>query len=51
MSDEFDLKEEEQAASSSTLLTQKQAGERGWYVIHTYSGYEDQVSENLKHRI
>src|SRR3989338_2998029 len=51
MSDEFDLKEEEQAASSSTLLTQKQAVERGWYVIHTYSGYEDQVSENLKHRI
>lgn len=51
MSDEFDLKEEEKAAASSTLLTQKQAGERGWYVIHTYSGYEDQVAENLKHRI
>src|SRR4030043_1903814 len=24
---------------------------RNWYVIHTYSGYEDQVSENLKQRI
>jgi len=22
-----------------------------WYVIHTYSGYEDQVAQNLLHRI
>lgn len=29
----------------------KQAGERGWYVIHTYTGYEDQVAENLRQRI
>lgn len=28
----------------------KQAGERGWYVIHTYSGYEDQVAESIKQR-
>ncbi len=26
-------------------------GERQWYVIHTYSGYEDHVAENLKQRI
>jgi len=26
-------------------------GERNWYVIHTYSGYEDQVAETLKERI
>src|SRR5574343_687298 len=25
--------------------------ERGWYVIHTYSGYEDAVAKNLKQRI
>ncbi|MEK7460691.1 MAG: transcription termination/antitermination protein NusG [Patescibacteria group bacterium] len=31
--------------------TNKQAGERGWYVIHTYTGYEDQVAENLRQRI
>ncbi len=31
--------------------TFKQAGERGWYVIHTYTGYEDQVAENLRQRI
>lgn len=29
----------------------KQSGERNWYVIHTYSGYEDQVAENIKQRI
>ena len=31
--------------------TQRQKGERGWYAIHTYSGYEEQVAENLKQRI
>jgi len=25
--------------------------ERNWYVIHTYSGYEDRVKTNLEHRI
>lgn len=25
--------------------------DRNWYVIHTYSGYEDQVKESLKQRI
>lgn len=24
---------------------------RQWYVIHTYSGYEDQVAENLRQRV
>jgi len=24
---------------------------RSWYVLHTYSGYEDNVCRNLKHRI
>lgn len=33
------------------LLGQKQAGERGWYVIHTYTGYEDQVADTLRQRI
>lgn len=26
-------------------------GEKNWYVLHTYSGYEDSVSLNLKQRI
>ncbi len=29
----------------------KQSGERNWYVIHTYAGYEDQVAQSLKQRI
>ena len=30
---------------------QKLPPERQWYVIHTYSGYEDAVAKNLKQRI
>lgn len=30
---------------------QQTIGERNWYVIHTYSGYEDAVCRNLKQRI
>ena len=26
-------------------------GEKHWYVLHTYSGYEDSVVYNLKQRI
>ena len=36
--------------SSSEKLT-KQSGQKGWYAIHTNTGYEDQVAENLKQRI
>jgi transcriptional antiterminator NusG len=31
--------------------TGKQSGERNWYVIHTYAGYEDQVADSLRQRI
>lgn len=41
----------DQIVDDEELKTQKQTGERGWYVIHTYSGYEEQVAENLKQRI
>lgn len=37
--------------STKKLLTLKQSGERNWYVIHTYSGYEEQVADSLKQRI
>jgi transcription termination/antitermination protein NusG len=30
---------------------QKVSGERRWYVIHTYSGYEDRVVEDLKQKV
>lgn len=29
----------------------KQSGERNWYVIHTYAGYEEQVADNLRQRV
>lgn len=32
-------------------ISRKQLGERGWFVIHTYAGYEDQVADSLKQRI
>ncbi|KKQ94681.1 MAG: NusG antitermination factor, transcriptional antiterminator NusG [candidate division CPR2 bacterium GW2011_GWC1_39_9] len=32
-------------------MAKQQPQQRGWYVIHTYSGYEDRVAENLKQRI
>lgn len=30
---------------------QATTGERHWYAIHTYSGYEDNVARNLKQRV
>jgi transcriptional antiterminator NusG len=47
--EEKEIQEEER--EHEMLKTQKQTGERGWYVIHTYSGYEEQVAENLKQRV
>ena len=33
------------------MAKQTQHHGRAWYVIHTYSGYEDNVARNLKQRI
>lgn len=33
------------------MAKQQTTGERHWYVIHTYSGYENAVARNLKQRI
>ncbi len=33
------------------MARQQVTGERHWYVLHTYSGYEDSVAWNLKQRI
>ena len=32
-------------------MNQEAANKHHWYVIHTYSGYEDRVAENLHQRI
>lgn len=46
-----ETKTEEPSEGAKKFLTMKQTGERNWYVIHTYSGYEEQVGESLKQRI
>lgn len=33
------------------MAKQKQTHGRAWYVVHTYSGYEDNVARNLRQRI
>jgi transcriptional antiterminator NusG len=33
------------------MARQQVTGEKHWYVLHTYSGYEDSVAFNLKQRI
>jgi len=48
----------ESAAEASVVKGEQGQGEeqrtdggRRWYVIHTYSGYEDKVKANLEHRV
>ena len=38
-------------SSWAKLPKQVTTGERHWYAIHTYSGYEDTVARNLKQRV
>lgn len=33
------------------MAKQQSTGERNWYVVHTYAGYENAVQRNLKQRI
>jgi transcription termination/antitermination protein NusG len=33
------------------MAKQVHSAQRGWYVVHTYSGYEDAVARNLKQRV
>ena len=51
VTEEEDNAAAEKPAAKKNLLTLKQSGERNWYVIHTYSGYEEQVADSLKQRI
>jgi transcriptional antiterminator NusG len=56
MAEEKTIEEEKTEPSTESgnrkkFLTLKQTGERSWYVIHTYSGYEEQVADSLKQRI
>jgi len=39
------------AAPAAGKLAEEKDDNRRWYVIHTYSGYENKVKTNLEHRI
>jgi transcriptional antiterminator NusG len=45
------MEEQHLQSASATRSAGKQSGERNWYVIHTYAGYEDQVAQSLRQRI
>lgn len=50
--DKVQVKDDKDKKKKKNIVrTEKQAGMRGWYVIHTYTGYEDQVAESLRQRI
>ena len=42
--------DEEQTAAPPAAEAEPEDG-RQWYVIHTYSGYENKVKKNLEHRV
>src|SRR5438045_338287 len=37
--------------ATDTAVEDAPTEDRHWYVIHTYSGYENKVKKNLEHRI
>jgi len=43
--------EQDEVSVSSSDKLMKQTGHRGWYAVHTNTGYEDQVAQNLRQRI
>lgn len=45
------MAKEEEVKKLKRAPSVKLKGERAWYVVHTYAGYEEQVEENLKERI
>lgn len=42
---------QESSVATSAIREDTPKDGRGWYVIHTYSGYENRVKVNLEHRI
>ncbi len=41
----------EQVSSDAPEETVSESDDRAWFVIHSYSGYENKVKQNLEHRI
>lgn len=50
-SDEEDEEEDDSADSEAEAAEDESQDEREWYVVHSYSGYENKVKKNLEHRI
>ena len=46
-----DTKENGQERTATGDTQEQQTGERAWYAIHTYSGYENKVKSHLEARI
>lgn len=46
-----DAEEDEPGADEDTPEGEPTEGGRNWFVIHSYSGYENKVQKNLEHRI
>jgi len=49
--DEEDEEEVDSAGSEGEAVEDESQDEREWYVVHSYSGYENKVKKNLEHRI
>lgn len=45
------MEEKELDKKEDTAANARQSGKDGWYVIHTYAGYEEQVADNLRQRV
>jgi transcriptional antiterminator NusG len=43
--------DEEEGAESESDAEEESPGGHNWFVIHSYSGYENKVKKNLEHRI
>lgn len=50
LDDTGELDTEAPAAEAAAETAAAPEGERRWYVIHSYSGYENKVKKNLEHR-
>ena len=50
--EDLDKEDEEEPEEPEPLpAARPEEGKRAWYVVHSYSGYENKVKKNLEHRI
>lgn len=51
LEDELESDDDDEAEDSGDEASKKRPENTEWYVIHSYSGYENKVQKNLVHRI